>query len=103
MRKTTHMKEHVQAYLSLRRAFGFHLNIAGQVLQAFARFADREAAGKPFTVEMALRWAQSSSTGKQVTAARRLLLLQPFARYLRIVEPLTEVLPNRLLGPAQYR
>ena len=97
------MTKHVQSYLSLRRAFGFHLNIAGQVLQAFARFADREAAGEPFTVEMALRWAQSSSTGKQVTAARRLLLLQPFARYLRTVEPLTEVLPNRLLGPAQYR
>ena len=103
MRKTTRMKEHVQAYLSLRRAFGFHLNIAGQVLQAFARFADREAAGKPFTAELALRWAQSSSTGKQVTAARRLLILQPFARYLRTVEPRTEALPNRLLGPAQYR
>jgi integrase len=97
------MTKNVQAYLSQRRAFGFHLNISGQVLQAFARFADREAAGKPFTVELALRWAQSSSTGKQVTAARRLLIIQPFARYLRIVEPLTEVLPNRLLGPAQYR
>ena len=103
MRVATRMAEHVQAYLSLRRAFGFHLNIAGQVLQAFARFADREAAGKPFTVELALRWAQSSSTGKQVTAARRLLILQPFARYLWTVEPLTEALPNRLLGPAQYR
>ena len=103
MRKTTRMTEHVEAYLSLRRTFGFYLNIAGQVLQAFARFADREAAGKPFTVELALRWAQSSSTGKQITAARRLLLLQPFARYLRTVDPLAEVLPKRLLGPAQYR
>jgi len=97
------MTEHVQAYLSLRRSFGFQLDIAGYVLLTFARFADREAAGKPFTVELALRWAQSSSTGKQVTAARRLLLLQPFVRYLRTVEPLTEPLPNRLLGPAQYR
>jgi integrase len=103
MRATTRMTKHVQAYLSLRRAFGFHLNISGQVLQSFARFADREAAGKPFTVELARRWAQSSSTGKQVTAARRLLIVQPFARYLRSIEPLTGVLPNRLLGPAQYR
>jgi integrase len=97
------MAEHVQAYISLRRSFGFQLSIAGYVLQTFARFADREAAGKPFTVELALRWAQSSSTGKQTTAARRLLILQPFVRYLRTVEPLTEPLPNRLLGPAQYR
>jgi integrase len=97
------MTEHVQAYLSLRRAFGFRLSIAGQVLQSFARFADSEAAGQPFTIELALRWAQSSPTGKQVSAARRLLLLQPFARYLRTVEPVTELLPKRLLGPAQYR
>lgn len=103
MRKTTRMTEHVDAYLSLRRAFAFHLNIAGQILHAFACFADRESEGKPFTVELALRWAQSSSTGKQVTAARRLLILQPFARYLRTDEPRTEALPNRLLGPAQYR
>ncbi len=103
MSVTPPMTEHVQAYLSLRRSFGFQLDIAGYVLQTFARFADREAAGKALTVELALRWAQSSSTGKQVTAARRLLILQPFVRYLRTVEPLTEPLPNRLLGPAQYR
>jgi hypothetical protein len=47
------MKEHVHAYLSLRRAFGFHHNIAGQVLESFARFADSEAADKPFTAEVA--------------------------------------------------
>ena len=103
MRAPTRMTEHVQAYLALRRAFGFHLKIAGQVLQSFARFADGEATGQPFTVELALRWAQSSSTSKQVSAARRLLLLQPFARYLRTVEPYTDILPSRLLGPAQYR
>jgi integrase len=103
MSVTHPMTEHVQAYLSLRRSFGFQLDIAGYVLQTFARFADREAAGKPLTVELALRWARSSSTGKQVTAARRLLILQPFVRYLRTVVPLTQPLPNRLLGPAQYR
>jgi hypothetical protein len=57
MSAATRMTEHVQAYLSLRRAFGFHLNIAGQVLQSFARFADGEATGQLFTVELALRWA----------------------------------------------
>jgi len=103
MSAPTRMTEHVQAYLSLRRAFGFDLSITGQRLQAFARFADREAAGQPFTIELALRWAQSSPTRKQVSAARRLLILRPFARYLRTIEPSTQVLPNRLLGPAQYR
>jgi len=100
---TTRMIEHVQAYLSLRRAFGFHLSIAGQCLQAFARFADREAPSKPLTLEIALRWAQSSPTGKQVSAARRLLILRPFSRYLQTIDSRAEALPNRLLGPAQYR
>lgn len=97
------MIEHVQAYLSVRRAFGFQLSIAGQCLQAFAGFADREAPSKPLTLEMALRWAQSSPTGKQVSAARRLLILRPFSRYLQTIDPRAEVIPNRLLGPAQYR
>jgi len=103
MNRTNYMAQHVEQYLALRRAFGFQLNIAGQQLQHFARFADRTAGGQPLTQELALRWAQSSSTGKQTTAARRLLILRPFTRYLRTLEPLTEIPPNRILGPAQYR
>jgi len=100
---TKRMTQHVKEYLALRRAFGFQLSIAGHQLQGFARFADRVALGKPLTIDLALSWAQSSSTGKQSTAARRLLILRPFARYLRMHEPLTEIPPNRILGPAQHR
>src|ERR1700738_3127649 len=103
MNRTNCIAQHVKEYLALRRAFGFRLSIAGPQLQAFARFADRTAGGKPLTLELALRWAQSSATGKQTTASRRLLILRPFARYLRTLEPLTEIPPNRILGPAQYR
>ena len=103
MNRTNYMAQHVEQYLALRRAFGFQLSIVGQQLQHFARFADRTAGGQPLTQELALRWAQSSSTGKQTTAARRLLILRPFTRYLRTLEPLTEIPPNRILGPAQYR
>ena len=103
MSPTHPMTFYVERYLALRRAFGFQLSIPGQQLQNFARFADGTAAGEPLTLDLALRWAQSSSTGKQVTAARRILILRPFARYLRTVEPLTEIPPNRMLGPPQYR
>lgn len=103
MSVTKRMIHHVRDYLALRRAFGFQLSIAGQQLGDFARFADSTAGGKPLTLELALRWAQSSSTGKQTSAARRLLILRPFARYLRTIEPATEIPPNRILGPAQYR
>jgi integrase len=103
MNPTKSMSQHVKEYLTLRRAFGFQLSNAGQQLQHFARFADRTAGGQPLTLELALRWAQSSSTRKQTTAARRLLILRPFTRYLRTLEPLTEIPPDRILGPAQYR
>jgi integrase len=103
MNPTNCMTQHVKAYLALRRAFGFQLSIAGQQLEDFARFADRTTGGEPLTLELALRWAQSSSTGKQTTAARRLLILRPFTRYLRTVEPLTQIPPHRILGPAQHR
>ncbi len=103
MNRTNGMAQHVKSYLALRRAFGFQLGIAGEQLQAFAHFADRTAGGKPLTLELALRWAQSSPTGKQTSAARRLLILRPFTRYLRTIEPETEIPPPRLLGPAQHR
>ena|SRR5437867_9580616 len=100
MNPTIRMIQHVKQYLALRRAFGFQLNIAGEQLQDFARFADGAASGEPLKVELALRWAQSSPTGKQISAARRLLILRPLARYLRTIEPATEIPPNRVLGPA---
>jgi integrase len=103
MKLKNRMKEHVKQYLALRRLFGFQLGIAGQQLEDFARFADGAANGRPFTAELALRWAQSSPTGKQISAARRLLILRPFARYLRTIDPATEIPPNRILGPAQQR
>jgi integrase/recombinase XerD len=103
MSSPTSMTQQVQSYLSLRRAFGFKLSITGEQLHKFANFADCVAPGEPLTIDLALRWAQSSSTGKQVSAARRLLILRPFARHLLTIEPLTEVPANRLLGPAQYR
>ena len=103
MNPSRSMAQHVDAYLSLRRAFGFHLTIAGLLLRDFADFTDRIAPGKPLTTTVALSWAQSSITGKQVSAARRLVILRPFARYLRTIDPATEVLPQRILGPSQYR
>ena len=103
MKRSEQMARHVDDYLAIRRSFGYQLEIAGEQLHRFAAFADREAAGSPLTTILALRWAQASSTGKQTTAACRLRTLRPFSRYLKTIEPQTEVVPLKLLGPAQYR
>lgn len=103
MKKAGQMTQYVDDYLAIRRAFGYQLEIDGEQLHRFAAFADREAPDNPFTTGLALRWAQASSTGKQTTAACRLRTLRPFSRYLKTIEPRTEVVPLKLLGPAQYR
>jgi integrase len=69
----------------------------------FARFADRVAPGQPLTTDLALRWAQYGVAERPATAARRLVLLRPFAEYLRTVEPATIIPLPRLLGPAPSR
>jgi integrase len=61
------------------------------------------APSRPLTINVALSWAQSTSTGKQSTAACRLAVIRPFARYMRTIDSRTEVPPPRLLGPTHQR
>lgn len=98
------MTERVEEYLALRRAFGYRLTVAGQLLGDFARFAQRTAPGSPLTLNLALRWAQATGAKeRRSAAARRLVILRPFARFLRTIEPLTEIPPKGILGRAQQR
>jgi hypothetical protein len=45
------MTDRVREYLALRRALGYQLDIAGERLLHFARFADRVAPGQPLTID----------------------------------------------------
>ena len=103
MSRTTSMTKHVKEYLAMRRAFGFQLSREGERLKKFARYADRFEHGKPLTIDMALRWAQSYSTGRQPGAARQLIMLRSFATYLKMHEPLTEIPPKQIFRPTHGR
>jgi integrase len=93
----------VTRYLAQRRALGFDLRIAGKRLLVFARFADQHAQGGPLTIALALAWAHATSRPSQLTSARRLEIVRPFAQWLRQLDPRTEVPPARLLGRAHRR
>lgn len=97
------MTDHVDQYLAMKRALGYELTTAGESLRHFARIADRDVPGAPLTVDFALRWAWAGRTQERTGAARRLLILRPFARYLSTIQPQTEVPPKGILGPAQCR
>lgn len=93
----------VEAYLDYRRRAGFTLKIEGEQLARFARFADQLGHQGPLTVKLAEQWACASRRPTAFTAARRIEVLRPFARYCQQFEPATEIPPRGLFGPAHRR
>jgi integrase len=90
------IQDAIDDYLVVRRALGFKLADHGWLLRDFARYLHREGA-TVITAELALRWATSAS-GSQTWKAARLTVVRGFARYLRTLDPATEVPPTGLLA-----
>lgn len=94
-------------YLATRRALGFKLEGAGQVLFAFADHLDRigagddqcdgAATGEHVTVEQALRFATASTSASARSHALRLSAIRLFTRWAQLLDPRIEVPPPRLL------
>ncbi len=100
---TTTMMQQVEQYLTHRRSLGYHLKTDGYLLRSFARYADLHARGEPLTVDLALRWATSPKETQRLYHAKRLDTLRSFARYLAVLDPRTEVPPQKILGPSFRR
>ena len=90
----------LDAYLKLRRQLGFKLDLAGQMLRHFVRYADQEKAAF-VTVKLALRWATQPAGLTQTRNATRLGYVRGFARYLSAYDPRTEI-PTVGLVPGQF-
>jgi integrase/recombinase XerD len=98
--------DHVASYLKARRALGFKLEYPGSVLTQFASYL--EAAGaKTLTVELAVEFAGLPKGVAPLHLAHRLGALRGFARYLKTIDPATEVppagvWPTREVRPTPY-
>ena len=93
----------VEEYLSYRRKLGFLLKTEGPQLLAFAKYADKEGGDEHLNTELALRWARLPVNATLLYWARRLEVVRCFARYLAVFDPLTEIPPKGILGPAHIR
>lgn len=93
----------VEQYLVARRQMGFALEVAGKQLLTFGRFADESGHRGPVSLELAVRWAQSSQRATPLTWARRLEVLSPFAKYRSQFDAGTVIVPRRFFGPAHRR
>jgi integrase len=72
-------------------------------LLSFAQFADHSGYREPMTADLASRWALANHTGLALTAARRIEVLRPFARYCQMLDPKTEIPQQGLFGPGHRR
>ena len=92
----TTLREAVQDYLTLRRSLGFKLHEAGKLLLAFVTFMEQQRASY-ITPQLALAWAQQSSTVQPAEWARRLSVVRTFARHRSATDPRTQIPPEGLL------
>jgi integrase len=103
MNAPNHWQSRVESYLAYRRQAGYALLIEGRQLMRFADFAEQVSHHGPLTLKLAVAWARASPGQKQITAARRIEVLRPFARYWQQFDPATEIPPGRLFGRAHRR
>lgn len=102
MREQT-MVAWAEEYLNYRRKLGFQLKTEGRQLLDFARYVDNEGCDSHLSTDLAMRWARLPQNGSALYWARRLEIVRCFARYLAVFDPLTEVPPKGILGPAHHR
>jgi len=96
------LRQHLDAYLQIRRALGFKLVSEGELLASFVAYMD-VADADTVTVTHALRWATLPSSAKPVYHAKRLRAVRGFTRYLHTLDPAHELLATDLLGSGGWR
>jgi integrase/recombinase XerD len=96
------LSQHMRDYLRLRRALGFKLERAGRLLPQLVAYL--EAAGAAtVTSEFAIAWARLPQRAHPNHWAQRLAIARGFARYLRALDPATEVPPAGVFPTRRHR
>ena len=91
----TRLDAMVSDYLTIRRAVGFKLVEHQRLLPQFVDFVE-QAGASTVTTQLALDWAVRTS-GNDSWKTARLSIVRGFARYLRTIDPATEIPPDGLL------
>jgi integrase/recombinase XerD len=92
----TALQQAVEDYLRTRRALGFKLKNEGEHLHSFTSYMQAIGADTVTTAH-AVRWATLPASAKPVYWAKRLGAVRGFARYLKSLDPATEIPSSELL------
>jgi integrase/recombinase XerD len=93
---------HVEDYLRLRRSLGFKLERHGLLLPQFISYL-KAAGATTVTSELAIAWARLPEHARPNYWAARLAVARGFARYLRTIDPATEVPPPGVFPARRHR
>ncbi len=96
------LAQRAEEYLGIRRCLGYKLVGEGQLLASFVAYADQAGVGA-VTTDLAVAWARQPASTSDVYLARRLRAVRSFARWLKTLDPATEVPPSDLLPNRKYR
>jgi integrase/recombinase XerD len=95
------LSSHVEDYLRLRRALGFKLERAGQLLPQLVAYLEAAGAGT-VTSDLAIAWARLPDATPNHWA-QRLAIARGFARYLQTIDPAAEVPPPGVFPARRHR
>jgi integrase/recombinase XerD len=95
------LSSHAEDYLRLRRALGFKLERAGQLLPQLAAYLEAAGAGT-VTSDLAIAWARLPDAAPNHWA-QRLAIARGFARYLQTIDPAAEVPPPGVFPARPHR
>jgi integrase len=91
----TGLHDAVRDYLTIRRALGFKLVEHQRLLPQFAASLE-QAGADTITTDLAVEWA-SRARGAESWKAQRLSIARGFAKYMRTINPKTEIPPEGIL------
>ena len=93
----------VTEYVTFKRNLGYMLKGTDRELMRFAEYADGISHRGPITIALILGWAQMASENSRLYRARRVEIARTFTKYEAIFDPMTEIPPRGILGPAHQR
>jgi integrase len=98
----TDMRAHLDDYLRLRRDLGFKLYFPGRVLPSLISYLE-QAGATTITTELAIAWAGQPAGVLPINWAHRLGAARGFARYLKAIDPATQIPPAGIWPTATPR
>ena len=93
---------HVEDYLRLRRALGYKLERPAMLLPKLVAYLE-DAGATTVTSELSIEWARLPERARPNYWAARLAVARGFARYLKAIDPATEVPPPGVFPARRHR